>query len=289
MNKKYFSPIFTAAILAFINLGTAIAQDESSPKLPPTALTINGQDFSLNLVGNIINNLPDDIRQQPVDNYYANVIDDIIDTKLSADAAKLAKIDQNPAVMEIAERAMDRVLAEAWINQELDQRITDAVIMEYYQNAKDNAGEAVEIRARHILVDTEEEAKSIIAALDDGGDFAELAKEKSTGPSGANGGDLGYFSKGNMVAPFELASFALDKGDYTKQPVQTQFGWHVIKVEDRRMAEFPPLDEIRGQIRQEVAIEISMAIIAELRQNAEINALTLEEVRALADPQQEAQ
>ncbi len=285
MNKKYFSPIFTAAILAFINLGTAIAQDESSPKLPPTALTINGQDFSLNLVGNIISNLPDDIRQQPVDNYYANVIDDIIDTKLSADAAKLAKIDQNPAVMEIAERAVDRVLAEAWINQELDQRITDAVIMEYYQNAKDNAGEAVEIRARHILVDTEEEAKSIIAALDDGGDFAELAKEKSTGPSGANGGDLGYFSKGNMVAPFELASFALDKGDYTKQPVQTQFGWHVIKVEDRRMAEFPPLDEIRGQIRQEVAIEISMAIIAELRQNAEINILTLEEVRALAEAQ----
>ncbi len=285
MNKKYFqmiqAAIFAATTVAFANFGAAIAQD----KLPPTALSINGQDFSLNLVGNIINNLPDNIKQQPVDNYYSNVIDDIIDTKLSADAARSANIDQNSAVMEIAQRAIDRILAEAWINQELDRRITDEAIMERYQAAKNNAGEAIEIRARHILVDTEEEAMAIIAALDDGGDFAELAKEKSTGPSGANGGDLGYFSKGNMVAPFEVASFALDKGDYTKQPVQTQFGWHVIKVEDRRMAEFPPLDEIRGQIRQEIAIEISMAIIAELRQNAEITILSLEEVRALAETQ----
>ncbi len=285
MNKKYASPVLSAilaaASLTFATFGTAIAQD----KLPPTALTINGQDFSLNLVGNIINSLPDDIRQQPVENYYTNVIDDIIDTKLSADAARSVNIDQEPAVMEIAQRAVDRILAEAWINQELDRRITDEAITEYYQNAKDNAGEAIEIRARHILVDTEEEAMAIIASLDDGGDFAELAKEKSTGPSGANGGDLGYFSKGNMVAPFEVASFELDTGDYTKQPVQTQFGWHVIKVEDRRMAEFPPLAEIRGQIRQEVAIEISMAIVAELRQNADIDVLTLEEVRALAEAQ----
>jgi peptidyl-prolyl cis-trans isomerase C len=90
-----------------------------------------------------------------------------------------------------------------------------------------------EISARHILVEAEEEAKALITELDAGKDFAELAKEKSTGPSAGNGGDLGYFTKGRMVPEFEAAAFALEKGQYGKEPVKTQFGWHVIKVEER--------------------------------------------------------
>jgi peptidyl-prolyl cis-trans isomerase C len=91
-----------------------------------------------------------------------------------------------------------------------------------------------EISARHILLETEEEAKALITELDAGKDFAELAKEKSTGPSAGNGGDLGYLTKGRMVPEFEAAAFALTPGQYGKEPVKTQFGWHVIKVEERR-------------------------------------------------------
>ena len=95
-------------------------------------------------------------------------------------------------------------------------------------------GAQEETSARHILVKEEEEAKAIIAALAEGGDFVALAKEKSTGPTGPNGGDLGYFQKEQMVKPFADAAFALEPGAFTKEPVKTQFGWHVILAEDRR-------------------------------------------------------
>jgi peptidyl-prolyl cis-trans isomerase C len=107
-----------------------------------------------------------------------------------------------------------------------------------------------EISARHILVETEEEAKALITELDAGKDFAELAKEKSTGPSAGQGGDLGFFTKGRMVPEFEAAAFEITPGEYGKEPVKTQFGWHVIKVEERRETAPPAFEEVADQVRQ---------------------------------------
>ena len=260
----------------------ASAQEPSSLEV----LSIDGENFSLNLVGSIISKLPDDIRRQPIEVYYDNVIDDIIDTRLTANAARASGLAENPMLKEIAERAYDRVIAEAWLNDELTARITEDMINQSYNDLVADTASRTETRARHILLDTEEAALAAIARLDAGEDFAELAKELSTGPSGPNGGELGYFRRGAMVPSFELASFSLEKGAYSKAPVQTQFGWHVIKVEDRRVADAPALAQVRDQLRSSISVKIAGSIIADLRSKAEIERMPLEEVRASEEQRQ---
>jgi len=127
-----------------------------------------------------------------------------------------------------------------------------------------------QVHARHILVKTEDEAKAIIKELDDGGDFAKLAKEKSVGPSKTRGGDLDYFAKTDMVAPFAEAAFALEKGAHTKAPVKTKFGWHVIKVEDKRDSPPPSLASMARDLRQKLMIEKYKVELKRLRDEAKI-------------------
>jgi peptidyl-prolyl cis-trans isomerase C len=249
-------------------------------------VNINGKSSSLNLVGSIINQLPRNIRQQPLEAYYGNVINDVIATRLSAEAARESGLADNPLLKEIAEYAMERVLAEAWLRQEIDGRITDKMINKSYKELVADKESRTEIRARHILVNTEEEALAAIDRLDKGEDFGELAIELSTGPSGPNGGDLGYFRRGAMVPNFEVASFDLKDGTYTKKPVQTQFGWHVIKAEDRRTADAPELDAVRDQLVGILSAQIAGEITTELRKDATITQMSFEDVRAAAEKNQ---
>ena len=264
-------PLLTVAMLA----QPAHAQDA-----PQTVLTIDGKAFSLNLVGTIITQLPDDIRRQPPQTYYDNIIDDIIDTHLAAEASREAGLADNPIVSEIANRARDRVLAEAWIQQTVNERITEEMIIQSYDDFVADAESRSEVRARHILVGTKEAAEDVITRLDAGEDFATLAKELSTGPSGPNGGELGYFRRGDMVPTFELAAFSLDSGSYSPTPVQTQYGWHIIFVEDRRVAPAPPIEEMRAQLVQTLSIKMISMIVTELRADAKIERMSFEDVSA---------
>ncbi len=274
------------AITALMIVGV-ISTPHAQEDPPLTVLTIDGHDYSLNLVGSIINQLPDNIRSQPLDSYYDNVIDDIIDTKLSADAARRDGLADNPLLKEIAQRAMDRILADAWLNQEITRRISEDMITKSYNDLVADTQSRTEVRARHILVNTKDEAVAIITQLEEGRDFAELAIESSTGPSGANGGELGYFRRGAMVPSFEVASFNLEKGAFTTDPIQTQFGWHIIKVEDRRIAEAPSLESAREQLRNTISVKIAGSIITELRGNTLITQLPFEDVRAAEQARQE--
>jgi len=280
LNNKM--PRLLAMLTALTLSWTAMAQDDASLEV----LTINDQPYTLNLVGNIINQLPDNIRQQPIDAYYDSIIDDIIDTKLSADAARQSGLAEKPLVKEIAMRAYERVIAEAWLNEELNRRITDDMIAQSYNDLLADTESRTETKASHILVDSEADAMAVIARLDQGEDFAAIAKEVSTGPSGPNGGALGYFRRGDMVPSFELASFNLEVGTYTKTPVQTRFGWHVIQVSDRRVADAPPLADIEDQLRSSVSVKIIGTIISELRAKASITRLTLDDVRAADNARQ---
>jgi len=280
LNNKM--PRLMAMLTALTLSSTAMAQDDASLEV----LTINDQPYTLNLVGNIINQLPDNIRQQPIDAYYDSIIDDIIDTKLSADAARQSGLAEKPLLKEIAMRAYERVIAEAWLNEELNRRITDDMIAQSYNDLLADTESRTETKASHILVDSEADAMAVIARLDQGEDFAAIAKEVSTGPSGPNGGALGYFRRGDMVPSFELASFNLEVGTYTKTPVQTRFGWHLIQVSDRRVADAPPLADIEDQLRSSVSVKIIGTIISELRAKASITRLTLDDVRAADNARQ---
>ncbi|MCW9039209.1 MAG: peptidyl-prolyl cis-trans isomerase, partial [Rhodospirillales bacterium] len=152
----------------------------------------------------------------------------------------------------------------------IEKRITDKTMQDGYQAFLKEAGEGREVRARHILTETKEQAMEVIALLDKGGDFAELAKTKSKGPSGPNGGDLGFFDQGSMVPEFSKAAFALKTGEYTKEPVETQFGWHVIKVEEARSKEPPSFEEVTPQIHADVSRKIGGELIESLREKATI-------------------
>ena len=160
-------------------------------------------------------------------------------------------------------------LAEAYLTQQMEKRITDDSLREQYDEmTKDFAG-AKEVNARHILVKTEDEAKALVAQLEKGEDFAKLAAEKSTGPSGPNGGSLGWFAKEAMVAPFAEAAFALEKGGISA-PVQTQFGWHVIKVEDIRTQQPPPYETVAVQLREQASRGVAQGIIDEVRAEIDV-------------------
>ena len=166
----------------------------------------------------------------------------LINTQLMASAAEAEKLDADPSMAHKKKYYARRALGDLYWMKKIRSSITEDDVKASYEDLK------IEIHARHILLKTEEDAVDAIERLNRGEDFAELAKELSVGPSGKQGGDLGYFTKAQMVKAFADAAFKLKKGEITPEPVQTQFGWHVIKVEDIREAKLPPYDDVKGQI-----------------------------------------
>jgi peptidyl-prolyl cis-trans isomerase C len=165
-----------------------------------------------------------------------------------------------------------RALHSELIDKDVGEKITDAEIRARYDKQMADTPPVNEVKARHILVKTKEEAAAIIKELDGGGDFVKLANEKTNDPSGkTTGGDLGYFAPGQMVPEFEKAALALDVGAYTKEPVQSQFGWHVIKVEDKRAQQPPAFDQVKEEVRSLVFREKYFALVTELRAGAKVD------------------
>jgi peptidyl-prolyl cis-trans isomerase C len=150
-------------------------------------------------------------------------------------------------------------------------KVTDAEVRARYDQEIASTPPVNEVHARHILVKTKEEAEAIIKQLDGGADFQKLANEHTSDPSGkTNGGDLGWFGPGQMVPEFDKAAFALDVGKYTKEPVQSQFGWHVIKLEDKRVKQPPAFDDVKDQAKQAVIRDKYFALVKQLRGAAKV-------------------
>lgn len=264
-----------AAIVGACASITAHAQDDNIAKV---VATIDGEDISLNLVIAMMRQLPPQYRDQPFDVLYDPVLDDIIDTRLAAREAKRSGIADDPLIQELAQRAYDRVMAEAWISINIQQQITDDMVDTRYAELINDTSAREEISARHILVDSMDAATDIIRRLDDGEDFATLAKALSTGPSAPNGGNLGYFKRGDMVPSFSDAAFDLDVSKYTDTPVRSDYGWHVIMVEDKRTIDLPPLENIRGQLIEIMTAELATMQADNLYQKAKIRRLGLDQI-----------
>jgi peptidyl-prolyl cis-trans isomerase C len=194
------------------------------------------------------------------------MIDAFVNMGLLAKAARDANLDETEAFKSRVEFLTLQALRNAYVQQEVMEGLSDEDLQAGYQElVVDQHTPEEQVHARHILVDEKAAAEQIIADLKGGASFEELAKEHSKDPSGQNGGDLGFFGKGQMVPPFEEAAFALEPGETSEEPVESQFGWHVIKVEEKRMSEAPGFAEVEPQLRNYLMRQRFEEVIAELR------------------------
>ncbi|MEK9671059.1 MAG: peptidylprolyl isomerase [Rhodospirillaceae bacterium] len=238
--------------------------------------TVNGEKIMRSDVEAAHGKLPAQYQQVPFDQIFPALLDNVINTKLAAAAAREAMLNETKEYKDELVSFQERLLGAMMMQQAVEKGITDARIKSRYDDMIKQMGDQSEVHARHILVKTEDEAVAVIKDIAGGADFAETAKKKSTGPSGPNGGDLGFFGKGQMVPEFEKAAFALKRGEVTKKPVKTQFGWHVIKVEDKRSQQPPAYKEMEGQIRQQMMQEAGAVYAEELRKGAKIQRFNLD-------------
>jgi len=195
----------------------------------------------------------------------------VMEIKLMAARAVAEGLDKDAEFQQRMAFLRDRALHSEVIEKDIAAKITDAEIRAAYDKQIADTPAVEEVKARHILVATKEEADAIIKQLDEGADFQKLANEHTTDPSGkTSGGDLGYFAPGQMVPEFEKAAFALTVGGYTKEPVQSQFGWHVILVEDKRPQAPPAYDTVKEQFRNVVFRDKYFALVDQLRKDGAV-------------------
>ena len=245
-----------------------------------TVATLDGEAIYLDEVIAVAETLPQEYQQQGIGALYPQLVDEVVNARLAAVAGRASGIDKDDDVAAAITAAADRVIAESYITRRVNEQLTDEAIQTAYDAYVNDTASREQVTASHILVETEEEAKAIIAQLSDGADFATLAKEKSTGPSGPNGGELGSFGRGQMVPAFETAAFSMAEGSYSETPVQTQFGWHVIKVSAKGMQEAPSLDEMRDQLVANLSRQSFSRIVEELRVGSSLDVRPLEDVMA---------
>ena len=269
-----------SSILAFLLFSIMFLKATQAQNIPIVA-NVNNEDISLETMIHAMNELPPEIQSQPFMSYYEDLLERVIDIKLLAQEGKKMKLDEEPSVRAAIDFVIEKVLMQAFLSKYVQENIKEENIKASYSNFIADETSREEIKASHILMDTESEAIDVINMLNDGDDFAELAKNKSTGPSGPSGGDLGWFKRGQMVPPFEKAAFSLNKNEITQRPVQTQFGWHVIKIFDKRIPEAPSYESMKSKLIQDLERKIVSKKIQDLRNDALIEKLSSSELEPL--------
>ena len=269
-----------SSILAFLLFSIMFLKATQAQNIPIVA-NVNNEDISLETMIHAMNELPPEIQSQPFMSYYEDLLERVIDIKLFAQEGKKMKLDEEPSVRAAIDFVIEKVLMQAFLSKYVQENIKEENIKASYNNFIADETSREEIKASHILMDTESEAIDAINMLNDGDDFAELAKNKSTGPSGPSGGDLGWFKRGQMVPPFEKAAFSLNKNEISQRPVQTQFGWHVIKIFDKRIPEAPSYESMKNKLIQDLERKIVSKKIQDLRNDALIEKLSSSELEPL--------
>ena len=215
--------------------------------------------------GALLQMLPPEVSRQ--------LVDRAITERALVQAARAAGLDKDDEVRRRIRRAEEQELQQALLTREVAGKVTDdAIRARYEQETAKRQGEP-EVHARHVLVPTEQAAREAMAEVAKGADFAEVAKRRSTGPGAQQGGDLGFFKKGDMVPEFAEAAFALQPGQVSSAPVRSPFGWHVIKVEERRAAAAPSFEDAKPQIQRQMLEEGVEAMVQRVRSAAKIERL----------------
>jgi peptidyl-prolyl cis-trans isomerase C len=275
----FFAPaVFAVAplrVLALAGLfvlmaGNVAAQSETRAAPDTVVARVDGHEIRASDVQEALQQLPPEYMNMPVEALHNAVVEQLIDRHLVVKRARDQGLKENPAVQNTMKQLEARVLEQTYFRRTVESKVTDEAVRRRYERDKDKLTRDKQVRARHILVKTREEAMDILRELSRGKDFAELAREKSIGPSKTQGGDLGYFAREAMLPAFSQMAFSLKKGEVGRAPVQTKYGWHVIKVEDIREAAPPPFEEARDELRSKMGEEIIDAEIKRLREDAKV-------------------
>jgi peptidyl-prolyl cis-trans isomerase C len=256
-----------AALCCALSVGPVFADTDQDPVLA----TVNGQPIRLSDVKDAAATLPPQARAMPPQQLYPLLVEQLIDARALLIQAQRIGLDKDPDVQKVVQ------METALLNKVVRPQVTDEAVKAKFD--EQNAGKTgeTELHARHILVPDEATAKKIIADLKKGGDFAALSKQYSKDPSAAQqGGDLGFFKKGDMVPEFADAAFAMKDGEVSPKPVKTQFGWHVIQVLEHRAAPPPSFEEQRDQLRQAMIQAAVQKEVASVRSAVKVEKFNLD-------------
>ncbi len=249
-----------AALAALCCLAGPLAAQQ--PGADPVVARVDGNEIRLSDVQEAIQGLPPEYRNMPPQTIFPALLDQLVDRKAVAVLARKEGLDKEPAVQRQMARAQEEALQSALFHRDIGPLVTDQAVRTRYD--RDFAGKPgeTEVHARHILVANEADATAIIAELKKGGDFAAIAKSRSTDPGAAQGGDLGWFKKADMLPEFSDTAFALKPGEVADKPVHTRYGWHVIKLEDRRTAAPAAFEQLRDELRNQMIQENVQKLLA---------------------------
>ncbi|WP_245216736.1 peptidylprolyl isomerase [Neoroseomonas nitratireducens] len=257
--------------------GLALAQPTpATPPGDPVVARVDGEPILLSDLAAAARDLPEEVRGAPPQMLYPLLLDQMIAGRAVTAAARRAGLDREEEVRARIRRAEEQELQQAWLSREIATRVTDEAIRARYDREIAARPAEEEVRARHILVPTETEARAALAEIRGGADFMAVAQRRSTGPGSREGGDLGFFRRGDMVPEFAEAAFALQAGQVSENPVRSPFGWHVIKVEERRRSAPPPFEEVSQAIRQQLLEAEVQAAVERARTAARVERFNLD-------------
>ena len=244
MNISIKIKMLTTFILIYSSMNVYAEQNETETVLA----TVNGKNITLGHIINAVTGLPPEYQNLEDDYLLKGVLDQVIKQEVMS---QILDVSKNRVKISV-ENETRSIRAKFAVEKEMEGFPTENQIRDAYQTATLSLKNVEEFNASHILIDSENEAKELVDLLKSGSNFSDLAKEKSTGPSAPSGGNLGWFGPGQMVPEFEAAVLVLEVAD-TSQPVQTQFGWHIIKLNDRRKKQPPSIEELRPEIIQRLS------------------------------------
>lgn len=261
--------------------GAAAAPDEDT-----VVARVNGAEIKQSDVALAYARLPDQYRQAPINVIFPQIVQQLVDGELLNSAGRADDLQNSDEVKEQMAEFEKVAIQQTYMNRLISQGIEEDELRKVYDETIANQEGPLEVRASHILVDNEQEGADIIKAIEGGADFADLARERSTGPSAPRGGDLGYNVRSALVEPFSDAAFALEPGTVGPDPVQTEFGWHVIKVVDKRRRPAPSFEESRPQLEQQLTRDLIAAHMAKLRADAEVELFNIDGTPVTGAPKQ---
>ncbi len=268
LRQTYKTGLTALAVVAMVTAAIPAEAKETPADASIVVATVNGDKIFKKDVLGALKNMQ--VKPEDSEKAFPVVVNQMINERLINTETSSAGIEKNPVFQQRLEMARFQLIKTMYLENYLKDKINDQTVkVEYNKFKKENKGKQ-EVHAHHILLASEVEARQVIKDLKGGAKFEDLAKERSSGPTAKTGGDIGYFLKGELVPEFSDAAFKLKKGNYTKAPVKSQFGWHVILVKDKRVRAVPEMKAVEGAIRNKMGQEAVEKLVANLRAKADI-------------------